>query len=377
MRASRALLGVVLLGALGSPAAGASTGVIEGRVVNETTGEPQPGVELILMSGTEDGRSSVVATVDSDARGRYRFDRLPTGEDRFYALDARFDEGLFAGRPLTLPANTSERPVIESTMRVWNTISDPDVMLVARDDLFVVADDAGLGVIESVTVTNTSDEAYIGRGAALAGEEASGASVAFALAAGATDLNLIESDLDIPEVVEVDQGFAATIAFPPGDTRTTFSYRLKGGGGSFDLSHPALYPTLELSIYAGPPLEIRSNRLEPRDAVTIDGTRYERWSAAEPIDAGDPLQAIAVANASLSLVPILAIGAGVLLLGIVGTIVLRRRTPKKRPPDRARLLEEVARLDLEYEAGAIDHEGWDDRRSALMGRLRRLEGSDR
>lgn len=379
--ALRAVLVIAMFGALAEPAAAAATGVIEGRVVNQTTGSAQAGVELILTSGTEDGRSRVVATATSDDRGRYRFEELTTGEDRFYALDARFDGGLFAGRPLTLPSNTSKPPVVSSTMRVWNTTSDPAVMVVARDDLFVVADDTGVGVIESVTVTNTSEQAYIGRGAALTGDGSSGASVAFALASGATDLSLFESDLDMPEVIPVESGFATTVAFPPGDTRTTFSYRIEGAGGSFDLSRPALYPTLELSIYSAPPLEIRSNRLEAREPVTIDGRRYERWSAAEPIDAGDPLQALAVANATLSLIPIIAIGAAALVLGTTGTIAMRRRRPRRPQPeplpDRARLLEEVARLDLDYEAGDIDQAGWDDRRSTLMGRLRELERSDR
>jgi hypothetical protein len=260
-------------------------------------------------------------------------------------------------------------------MRVWDTTSDPAAILVKRDDLFVVANETSVGVIEAVTVTNQSDRAYIGRGAALAGDDASGASVAFALPAGAVDLSLYESDLDIPEVVEVDQGFAATVAFPPGDTRTTFSYRLPGGGGSFDLSRPALYETLELSVYAAPPLEIRSNRLDARGDVTIDGRRYERWSATEPLDAGDPLQTLAIAEASPPFLAIALSAAAVLLIVLAAILVARRKKRDTEPRDRARLLEEVARLDIDYEAGDIDHRNWDDRRTTLLGQLRTLERS--
>ncbi|HWC15204.1 MAG TPA: carboxypeptidase-like regulatory domain-containing protein [Actinomycetota bacterium] len=355
----------------------APTGVIEGKVVNATTGRPQPGVELTLTTGTEEGDNGKVAVARSDRRGRYRFVGLATGEDRFYALDARFEGGLFAGRPVSLPSDTSTRPVITSTMRVWPTTTDPAVIRIRRDNLFVVPSETGVGVIESVTVVNGSDRAYIGRGAGLIGDAASGATVAFALPSGATGINVFESDLDIPDLVDVDQGFAATIAFPPGDTRTTFSYVLSGEGGSFDLSRPVLYDTDELSIFAAAPLEVRSNRLHAGEAVTLEGKTYERWSTNDPIAAGDPLQAIAVANADMSVGPLLAsLGGLVVLVGAGAWLFGRRRRPREvpvDPPSRERLLEEVAALDIAFESGDLDERAWHTRRAPLVDRLRSLE----
>ena len=361
-------------------AVAAESGTIEGRVVNESTGRPQAGVELKLTSGTSSGESKVIDTVRSDARGRYRFSDLATGEDRFYALDARFDGGLFAGRPISLPDNTSEPPIIESTLRVWNTTSEPGVRAITADRMFVVQDGNSVGVIESVTFVNTSDEAYIGRGAQMLGEDASGASFAFALPAGATEFNPFDSTLDIPEIVPVDQGFAATIAIPPGENKTTFSYRVPGTGGSFDLSRPALYPTLELSIYAAPPLEIRSNRLSSGEDIELDGKTYALWSADETIEAGDPLQAIAVAGASIPVWPLVGgAGALVVVIGAIAFILRRRRraTSPSRQPDRDELLESVAVLDLAFEAGEIDRATYDDERADLLGRIRASSGSER
>lgn len=356
----------------------AATGTIRGRVVNETTGKAQPGVELTLTTGTEDGSSETVATIRSDDRGRYLFADLVTGDDRFYALDARFEGGLFAGRPITLPSDTTRRPVVDSTMRVWDTTSDPAVITVKRDDLFAVANEDGLGVIESVTILNTSDLAYIGRGTEMVGDAASGVSLAFALPSGASDVNVFDSDLDMPEIVEVDQGFGATVAFPPGETRTTFSYRVPGAGGSFDLSRPALYTTLELSIFAAPPLEIESNRLVPGDGVTLEGKRYERWAAEDPIEAGDPLQALAIARSDASSLPLVVAIAGVLVVVMaIGAVArARRRNPSRvvpGPEEREVLLEEVARLDLDFASGTIRQPQYDDRRADLIGRLKKLE----
>ena len=364
-----------------SPSArAADTGTIEGRVINESTGRAQSGVELTLTSGTSSGAGEVVDTVRSDARGRYRFTDLQTGEDRFYALDARFDGGLFAGRPISLPDDTSRPPVIESTLRVWNTTTEPGVMVISADRMFVVQDGNSVGVIESVTFVNTSTEAYIGRGAAMLGEDATGASFAFALPAGATEFNPFDSTLDIPEIVAVDQGFAATIAIPPGENKTTFSYRVPGTGGSFDLSRPALYPTLELSVYAAPPLEIRSNRLTPEEDIEVEGKTYALWSADETIEAGDPLQAIAIASGSVPVWPLVGGVVALVVLGAAVVLFLRRRrkdAPQPRATNRAELLESVAVLDLAFEAGEIDRATYDDERADLLGRIRASTGSDR
>lgn len=364
----------------GSSAGAAETGTIEGRVVNESTGRPQAGVELTLTSGTSGGDGETVDTVRSDTRGRYRFTDLPTGDDRFYALDARFDGGLFAGRPISLPDDTSRRPVIESTLRVWNTTTEPGVMAISADRMFVVQDGNSVGVIESVTFVNTSDEAYIGRGAEMLGEDATGASFAFALPPGATEFNPFDSTLDIPEIVAVDQGFAATVAIPPGENKTTFSYRVPGTGGTFDLSRPALYPTLELSVYAAPPLEIRSNRLVAEDAIELEGKTYEVWSANEPIEAGDPLQAIAVAGASIPIGPVMGGSLALIaLIAAIATYVKRRerRGPPGAAPNRAELLESVAVLDLAFEAGEIDRTAYEDERADLLGRIRASTGTKR
>ena len=322
-------LAIMLLIALGPSAHTAEFGTIKGVVRDGVTQEPRAGVRVELIAGNPSGDIEFRRRAITDREGRYRFGRLPTGESLFYSLDAHFQDGTFAGGAVTIPDDTTQVPVIDTTMRVWPTTTDPAVILIRRNDMFVVSNERGVAVIESLTVTNTDQRAYIGRGTALS-EDASGASLGLALPPGARDIAILESDLDIPELVEISAGAAATIAIPPGETSVTFSYSLPSSAANIDLSRPALYPTLEFSVFAQEPLEIRSNRLSPRGEVTLSGTRYRKWTATDELDAGDPLQVLAVATGTVPTLPLVIAGVGTVLAGLL-VFFFRRRTRGRLP----------------------------------------------
>ncbi len=98
-------------------------------MLNQSTGEPQPGAEVTLLGALSDGTDPIEETVPSDEEGRYRFTDLPTGDDRFYAIDVVHDGGLFSGRAITLPDDTAKTPVFDTEIRVWDTITEPTVIL--------------------------------------------------------------------------------------------------------------------------------------------------------------------------------------------------------------------------------------------------------
>jgi hypothetical protein len=371
----RAALALTLLLALAPAAGAAETGAIRGRVVNESTGEPQPGVRVTLTSARDDGSGGREMTATTDDRGRYFFDDLPTGDDRFYAVDARYDDGLFAGGVVRLPSDTSRPPVIDSTLRVWDTTTDPKAIVIRRDSIFVVPSDDGVGVIEAVVVANVADDAYIGRGLAMgADKDGEVASLGFAIppTAELPPVPVVESDIDFPSLVETSFGFAATVAIPPGQWRVVYSYQVPGEGGVYDLSRPALYPTLEVGVYAGDPLSIDGGRVAPAGTRDVRGTTYDLYSSDETLEAGDALDMVAVAEASAG--NLLAIGAGVAAVIVAaGVLVLliRRRSRRATEPEPSRedLVEAIARLDLAKEQGLIPEDEWAERRGALKQSL--------
>jgi hypothetical protein len=387
MRYLTAAIGIVIA-ALVSPSLGlaATTGRIEGHVENAATGKPQAGVRVTLSGIEGSGRRVVHESSVTGANGEYTFGGLPTGEETIYALDARYKGGLYAGRPITLPSDTRKRPVIDTTLRVWEPTTDAAAVILLRDDMFVVPAEGGVAVIESVTIVNQTNMGYIGRGSK-DGDGAS-SSFGFSLPAGAEQggVRIRDSNLDIPALVPTDFGFGITVAIPPGKTRVTFSYQVPGDGGSFDLSRTALYATAESSVYAAAPLEIESNRLVERGTVTLSERTYTRWTTRSRLDAGDPIQVIARAETNFSpwlIAGIVATVVVALLIGAVAFVRAGRRGKPSVPTDpktngrRERYLREIAELDISYSRGVIGQEEWMTRRNELKARLDEEVGSGR
>jgi hypothetical protein len=372
MRTLAAFVAGLMLVAGPASAAGPPSGRIAGRVINGATGEPQPGVPLRLSSARRDGSDRIVRRVRTDEGGRYVFSGLPLGPDRFFVVDARFQNGLFPGRPVEL---TRARPALDTSIRVWPTTTDPQAIVIRSDRLFVVPNENGAGVIESVAVANVSAEAYVGRGSELgADDDPAVPSLAFSLPPGATNTRFLDATVDVPQLVPAPGGFGITSAIPPGDdTRFTFSYEIPRRGPELDLSRVALYPMLDYSIFAAAPLEVDGTRLSPDGSVELRGTNYRRWSAPDDIDAGDRLQAVAVAEAGSD--PLLIGGLLVLLavvaVGAAAALLLRKRPKAVAPrrPGRAELIEAIAELDLRHEAGEMDDRAWAQRRAELKQRL--------
>ncbi|MGI8774941.1 MAG: hypothetical protein ACR2KQ_08015 [Actinomycetota bacterium] len=363
------------------PAGATEKGSIEGVVLNGVTQEPVAEVLVTLTTGTAEDPPTAQTAV-TDERGRYRFEDLQTGEDRYYALDAHHEGGVFSGGAISIPDDTDEEPVFETKLRVWDTTTDPSAIVVNRHSVFLVQNDQGsLSVIEAVTVTNISDDAYIGRAPIAERDETTDVpTLGFSLPAAAigNEVSIVDSDLNVPRLLSTEYGFAATTAIPPGEHTVSFSYALEGTAASYDLSRRMLYPTLGFTIFAAAPLDISSNRLQQGEEAEVGGQTYNQYATDETLEAADSIQAVALADAGVP-AGLLAGMAGALALMIaLGAYPFLRRRRKDVPPDepsappvdkRDELLKEIAALDVAHERGEITRDEWSARRAALKDQI--------
>lgn len=381
VREMRRLAALALAGALvaiPAPAPAAQRGTIRGVIVDDA-GKPAGRATVILTTLDAQGGDDSEQT-STDARGRFSFTGLSTGNGFAYAIDARYDGGLFPGGTLQLPDDTSSAPVFRTRLKVWRTTADPQSVLVHRDYLFVRPFEDTLSVIESVTIANTTDRAYVGRARSMGvSSNDTTPTFGFALPQGAAPetVRIQESDpMDIPRLVETDTGFGITAAVPPGETKVVFSYSVTGTGGTYQMSRPALYPTLDYALYLADPLRSDTDRLSERGQEVVGDRTYRVWRSGGALEAGDLIQAAAVLEGGMS--PALRWGAGAgfaALATLVAVALWRRkqRTGLPRPPARAttrrEAMIEIAELDLMKESGEIDEREWAQRRRSMKARL--------
>lgn len=375
MRRLTFLSGVALILAA-PPVAAAETASLEGTVVLGATERPAAGAEVTLIGARVDGSGRFYEeTVTTDDRGRYSFDNVRVVPEAEYALEATYDDGLFVFDTMRLKTGTTET----AELRVFETTTDPSVITVTRDYVFLVQDQEDVSAFESVTVVNESGRAYIGRGKAL-GNESSEATLGFALPDEAlgSRVNLIDSTINRLYAEPTDFGFAATVAIPPGETDVTFAYPATGSGGSYDVSRRALYPIEEFSVFATRPLEVTGDRLSPQGTEEISGVRYRVWASTEGFDAGDliPVLAVAEGSSASNLWLGLGIGLGVVIIAAILAMAFRSRrrpAPRKAQPEPQRAPEElvsaIAEIDLKHESGALSDKQWEAKRTELKDQL--------
>jgi hypothetical protein len=239
-------------------------------------------------------------------------------------------------------------------------------------------------------ILNTSGRAYIGRAASFGVEGEGGPSLAFALPPGAApeSVQIIDSGIEIPRLIETDFGFGIDVAIPPGESQLVYSYRLEGTAGAYNLTRTALYPTLSATVHAPPSFDVSTNRLAEEEAVTVGDTRYARWSSSRVIEAGESLQINAVAEAGSSGWLVAGIAVAALLGGalLIATVARNRRREQRLPrgahtypppTTRDELVTAIAQLDIRYEAGQLPEEKWKQMRSDLKARLAAMPTPER
>ena len=361
-----------------APGSASEHEAIRGRVIDGATGAPRGRVAVILVIAQASGQDLV--RTRTDARGRFFFSDLVPGEEASYVLVARYEGGFFARGPFSPSSDESLRKV---SISVWDTTTDPTVISVKRDAIFVVPDRGEVSVLESLVVKNESGRAYIGRGNADRRDGWADPTLGLGLPSQAEsrDVQILESSIPILNVVPADFGAAVTSAIPPGETRITFAYRLPGLIGSYDLSRTALYATGEVAVYAADPFEISSNRLARSSSERIGGTSYRVWSSQGSIEAGDPIQVRATAEAGAEPAVIGGIAAGslVVLLGMffgVRRLLKRRRRPRsgataldQSPSTRSDVVAAIAQVDVSYRNSEISEADWRRIRAELKADL--------
>ncbi len=368
---------------LASPVLGAEEGSISGQLVNNTAGgSPVGGTELTLTT-FKNGLPGLEQKVLSDSSGKFQFNGLSLDAGNTYGISTRFQDAGYFSQPITLTADTPTQAV---AIDVYDSTTSDEFIRAVNGHLLVKADQGAVQVLEVWRFVNSGDRTYIG-----AAGKTPRTTLRFTLPAGATTVSPGEGFAP----VTTETGVADTLPVMPGPTDISFTYVLHYQGSGLTLSRKADYATASFGILVEDTgVKVSSVALGKPEPLNMGTAKY-LFLSKKDIAAGTDFDASFTDLDKVSTGGTTSPGqgfpwswlvSGILAIALVAVLVypqLRKRqaiaspgdgeaetTDNPESPDEDKtLLQELALLDDDYEAGKIKAPEYKTRRAQTKARL--------
>ncbi len=358
--------------------------VIVGQVTNGSPDGALPvdlPVVLYVFAGMEE-RESFTTTLAAD--GSFRFDGLSPEEGESFVVQVVYQGVTYSSDVGAFEAGQQE---LSLPVTIYETTEDAAAVVVTQLHVFMTGSGDWLQVSEYYLISNTGDRTYIG-----VEDSEAGRRVTWTVTQPAGAENARFGDAGLGErFLEREAGFADTEPILPGTAtaEVLFSYDLPYREGlrvarAFDVPVASVVLVLpdEGMVLEGA-------------GLTLEGTMDTQMGPAlsyiaGPLAAGEPLAFTLVAGPAP--VPFTSAGGGsptrntaleaaVGLVGLAAAVVgiyLLWRPPAPGPlPARARpLVQAIAALDADLEAGQVAEGAYRRERKALVQQLRALLSED-
>ena len=348
--------------------------VITGQVTNGTPGGTVPAdlpVTIHIFSGLEE-TETYTTTVTAD--NTFSLDTLaPEGENIFMAR-AVYQDVVYVSDLVTVEAEQTE---IDLPVAIYETTESPDNVQITQLHLFITSVEGHIQVREIHMIGNTGDRTFVGVEDT---ETEQRVTLNITLPDGAESLSFDGPGLG-ERFLEQESGFADTEPVIPGEAtiQTLFSYLLPYREGTlvervFDV------PVASVVIL----LSDEGMEVDGEGIFSGDPMNTQMPYTAGPLAAGEPLTFRLVERAAVEQTgggtrEQRDTGTGGTALGLVALAAalvviywMWWRSPAPEPPPaRARsLVEQIAALDDDFEAGQVAEKTYHKKRKALKRQAR-------
>lgn len=224
-------------------------GTLTGTIHNATTGKPAAGVDVILIQ--LQGGMQPVANTESDAQGRFQFDRPEIGAAPML-LRAVY-RGVNYHEPVPPGKNTADVQVFEHTDK-------PGTVAVTNHAVIIQPNGAELLVGEEFTLENKSQPpvAYYREDGSFNFSIPDGAEFNQAAAWGSSGMPVVQGTMD-----KGKNQMAIAFPFRPGESGVRLSYKLPYPGNHLTLRNVLPYASGRLIVAAPPSVQISGDGLAP------------------------------------------------------------------------------------------------------------------
>ena len=358
----------------GSAANAQNNGQITVMVVNQTTGLPLVGQPISLMRHQEEGSASqAVAQGVTDPAGQYIFSGLTT-DGAHYVVETRYgDVGYLTNHMDLNPAAALQT----TTLAVYETTSDDRDLHLNALHLVIDVQPAVLAITEILVFQNTGTQTY---------QVPSGAGNGLKLTtpSGSFQLQPMSEGLE-----QADTGLRYTRPIPPGDAQIVYAYSVDRASMGGQLTKPLDYPVGRIQVLISP-----SDQKVTSSNLTNDGVRqigeksYLMLSNTAGLQRGTSVDITFPTEMTLQDVMkwgMVGLAVLMVLFGVIIGIKMPTTTvPQQEAPTLYRelttdderqylaLLEEIADLEDQREAGKITEKVYQRRRNSLKNRAIRL-----
>jgi 5-hydroxyisourate hydrolase-like protein (transthyretin family) len=373
------------LGGSVNPAATLPEGIsavaeVSGKVLNGTTQQPMANLAISLrrFDGTQELDPLTGLT---DSQGRFRFDGVEFSPQRAVIIEADYLGVSYFSE--VAQAQTGES-TLELNVTLYDTTRDATGISIDRLHLFLepVAGQEVVRVGALATLSNSDSHALVAAGT---GE----GTLFFDLPKTAVNLQMQEGELG-GRYIQTETGFADTLAVIPGQGshQVVFSFDIPYTR-SAKLEFPVRYPVSGEIIVVPDGMRVESEALQDSGVRQIEGVAYRTYSggalaAGQTLTltlSGKPAAASSTAGAEGNELIIAAVVLGGVLIGAGLWGWWRSRRDDKPGADdeagpheeRERLLQSLADLDDDHQAGRVKESEYTARRAALRERLMELE----
>src|ERR1051326_1931416 len=258
-----------------SPSAHAlGPGRIFGQLLDGTNKNAPLVKQSVILQMSQGSTATDLASATTDAQGTYTFPNLSTDKTISYSLYILYQGAQYNSSLITL--NT--KPVQQVNLMVYQATTSTANIAIVRATVLLHKPDAQKGIIsvsELFIFRNLDLRTYVG---SLDISHGKPNALLFSLPHTARNVSLGKG-FEGYKAIQVDSGFAANAAVPPGDSQFAFVFDMPYTTSSYDFDYTVLYPPVQLSLLVPPEIHATSDTLKGQGLVTSNLDTYNLLQA--------------------------------------------------------------------------------------------------